>query len=238
MIEKKRVAILVSGRGSNMEALIAAAAAPDFPAEIVGVLANDISARGLETARLRGIPSTCVPHRDFPDRPAHDAALGEALADLAPDIVCLAGYMRILTAGFVETWAGRMINIHPSLLPAFPGLNTHGRAIEAGVRIHGCSVHFVTEKMDDGPIIAQAAVPVLPDDTEEELGERVLKAEHRLYPMALGMVARGEARLEGGRTVFAGPAAGSADQRLFSPSVEVPKRQQETDLEYLARFTP
>ncbi len=237
MTGKKRIVILVSGRGSNMEALIAAAAAPDFPAEVAGVISNDPGAPGLATARSRGIEAICVAHRDHPDRAAHEAALSEALAGLSPDLVCLAGYMRILTADFVAAWAGRMINIHPSLLPAFPGLDTHARALEAGVRIHGCTVHFVNEKMDDGPIIAQAAVPVLADDSEKTLAERVLAAEHRLYPMALSLIARGTVRLENGRTVLE-TVAGAADAGLYSPPIESARRAQEADLEHLARFTP
>ncbi len=238
MSTKKRVAVLLSGRGSNMEALLAAASSPEYPAEIVGVLSNNASARGLSTARARGIEAVCVPQKGFKSRAEHDAAVSEALSEFSPDIVCLAGYMRVLTADIVTAWAGRMINIHPSLLPAFPGLDTHRRALEMGVLIHGCSVHFVTEKTDDGPIIAQAAVPVLPEDDAETLGQRVLTAEHRLYPMALSLVARGEVRLEGDRTVFAGAGGSDPDQRLFSPSPEEMFRRQETDLEHLARFTP
>jgi formyltetrahydrofolate-dependent phosphoribosylglycinamide formyltransferase len=238
MTARKRVAVLISGRGSNMEALVAAAAAPDYPAEIVAVIANTPAARGLETARVRGIATGVVPHRNFPDRGAHDAAIGAALAEFQPDIVCLAGYMRILTPGFVAAWQGRMINIHPSLLPAFPGLDTHARALEAGVRVHGCTVHFVTAAMDDGPIVAQAAVPVNGGDTPDALAARVLAAEHRLYPMALAMVARGQARMEAGRTVFADGEEAEPGTILFSPPPQAPVRAQDADLEYLARFTP
>ncbi len=238
MSERKRVAILISGRGSNMEALVAAAAGDDYPAEIVGVIANTPRARGLESARMRGIATRMVPQRDYPDRAAHDEAIGAALAGLGAEIVCLAGYMRILTPGFVARWAGRMINIHPSLLPAFPGLDTHQRALDAGVRVHGATVHFVTEAMDDGPIIAQAAVPVLATDSAEALAARVLKAEHRLYAMALAMVARGEARVEDGRTVFSATSDWGAEDALFSPAPDAPVGLEALDLERLARFTP
>jgi len=238
MSERKRVAILISGRGSNMEALVAAAAGDDYPAEIVGVIANTPKARGLEQARMRGIPTRMVPQRDYPDRAAHDEAIGAALEELGAEIVCLAGYMRILTPGFVARWAGRMINIHPSLLPSFPGLDTHGRALRAGVKVHGATVHFVTEAMDDGPIIAQAAVPVLVTDTADALAARVLKAEHRLYTMALAMVARGEASVEDGRTVFSNASDWGADDTLFSPAPGAPAPAEALDLERLARFTP
>lgn len=201
---RKRVAVLISGRGSNMAALVAAAREQDFPAEIVAVLSNKADAAGLSFARDNGVPAFAVPSRDYKDRRAHEAALDEVLAEIAPDIVCLAGYMRLMSADFVERREGRMINIHPALLPSFVGLDTHARALEAGVRIHGCSVHFVTAGMDEGPIIGQAAVPVLPSDTEETLAARVLEAEHRLYPLALRKLAQGEVRMEGGRAIFSG----------------------------------
>ena len=238
MSTRKRVAILISGRGSNMEALVAAAAGDDYPAEIVGVVANTPRARGLESARMRGIPTRMVPQRDYPDRAAHDAAIGAVLDELGAEIVCLAGYMRILTPGFVAQWAGRMINIHPSLLPAFPGLDTHARALAAGVRVHGATVHFVTETMDEGPIVAQAAVPVLAADTPDALAARVLKAEHRLYVVALAMVARGEARVEDGRTVFSATSGWGAEDALYSPALDAPAPAEAPDLERLARFTP
>lgn len=238
MSSRKRVAILISGRGSNMEALIAAAAGDDYPAEIVGVIANTPKARGLESARMRGIPTRMVPQRDYPDRAAHDEAIGAVLEELGAEMVCLAGYMRLLTPAFVERWAGRMINIHPSLLPAFPGLDTHGRALAAGVRVHGATVHFVTETMDEGPIVAQAAVPVLATDTADALGARVLKAEHRLYALALAMVARGEARVENGRTVFSATSDWGAEDALYSPAPDAPAPAEALDLERLARFTP
>lgn len=169
-----------------MAALIAAAREPDYPAEIVLVISNRPNALGLAFASEAGVPAEVIDHRPFgKDRVAHEAAINAALRDAQAEIVCLAGYMRLLTPGFVETWRGRMLNIHPSLLPAFPGLDTHARALAAGVKLHGCTVHLVTETMDEGPILAQAAVPVLPDDTEEILAERVLRQEHVIYPNAL-----------------------------------------------------
>jgi phosphoribosylglycinamide formyltransferase 1 len=186
-----RVAVLISGRGSNMVALIEASKDDDFPAQIVCVISNKADASGLERAARHGIPTRVIAHKSFPSREAHDAALNAAFEALNPDIVCLAGYMRIMTADLIERWQGRMINIHPSLLPAFPGLATHQRAIDAGVAEHGCTVHFVTLGVDEGPIIAQAKVPVLPGDTAETLASRVLVAEHQLYPAALRLVAEG-----------------------------------------------
>ncbi len=191
---KTPVAVLISGRGSNMEALIAAAAAPDFPARIVLVLSNRPEAAGLATARAAGISAEAVDHTPFgKDRAAHEAALDAKLRAAGAEIVCLAGYMRLLTPFLVQAWQGRMLNIHPSLLPSFPGLHTHARALEAGVKLHGCTVHLVTQGMDEGPILAQAAVPVLPGDTEDSLAARVLRQEHGLYPAALAAFARGGA---------------------------------------------
>lgn len=175
-----------------MTALLAAAAAPDYPAEIALVLANREDAGGLATASAKGIPTACVPHRPFKgDRAAHERAVAAALDAAGVEIVCLAGYMRLLTPWFVGRYAGRMLNIHPSLLPALPGLDTHARALAAGVKLHGCTVHLVTEGMDEGPILAQAAVPVLPGDSEDALAARVLTQEHRIYPMALANFAAG-----------------------------------------------
>jgi phosphoribosylglycinamide formyltransferase 1 len=171
-----------------MEALIRACENPDYPAEIVGVLSNKADAKGLEFAAAKGIPAIAVPHKNYSSREAHDAALHEALVALKPDIIACAGYMRIMTAGFVAKWKGRMINIHPSLLPDFKGTHTHERALAAGVSEHGCSVHYVTAELDDGPVIAQARVPVLPGDTPDTLAARVLIEEHKLYPEALRMV--------------------------------------------------
>ena len=185
-------AVLISGQGSNMAALIAAAAAPDFPARIDLVLSNRPDAPGLVAAAAAGITTKVVDHREFgKDRSAFDACLQSELEAAGIALVCLAGFMRVLTPGFVERWAGRMINVHPSLLPAFPGLDTHARALAAGCKIHGCTVHFVTVDVDAGPILAQAAVPVLPDDTAEVLAARVLAQEHLIYPAALAHLARG-----------------------------------------------
>jgi len=185
---KCRVAVLISGRGSNLSSLVAAAALPDYPAEIALVLSNRSEAPGLGLAG--GAATVAIDHRGFGrDRAAHEAAIQQALEAHGIDLVCLAGYMRQLTPFLVQRWQGRMLNIHPSLLPAFPGLHTHARALEAGVKLHGCTVHLVTEALDDGPIIAQAAVPVLPGDDADRLAARVLAQEHVLYPAALRIVA-------------------------------------------------
>jgi phosphoribosylglycinamide formyltransferase-1 len=187
-----RVAVLISGRGSNLGALLDAAATPGYPASIALVLSNLPDAAGLELAARRGIPAHCIGHRRFAgDRTAHEAAIHAVLLEHEIDLVCLAGYMRLLTPFLVGAWAGRMLNVHPSLLPAFPGLDTHARALSAGVKLHGCTVHLVTEQMDAGPILAQAAVPVLPRDTEAALAARVLRQEHRIYPEALRLHAAG-----------------------------------------------
>ena len=197
---KKRVAVLISGRGSNMMALVEAAKAPGFPAEIVLVLSNKADAAGLAFAREHGIATSVIEHRTYgKDRAAFDAAMQAALEVHGVEIVCLAGFMRLLTSGFCEAWAGRMINIHPALLPSFKGLDTHARALEAGVKLHGCTTHFVTPGMDEGPIIKQAAVPVLDDDTEATLAARVLKEEHRIYPETLRLLASERLRIEGQR---------------------------------------
>ena len=197
---KKRVGILISGRGSNMAALLAAARAPAYPAEIVLVLSNRPDAAGLAHAAAAGIATAAIDHRAFArpgaaadralhERAGHEHAIDTALRAAGVEIVCLAGYMRLLTPFLVQAWAGRMLNIHPSLLPAFPGLHTHARALAAGVRLHGATVHLVTETMDAGPILAQAAVPILPTDDEPTLAARVLAQEHRLYPAALAALA-------------------------------------------------
>lgn len=205
MTARKRVVVLISGRGSNMRALVEAARAPDYPAEIVAVIANEPGAAGLDYARKAGLASETVAHRDFPDRPSFDAALDVAIRRYDPDLVCLAGFMRLLTDGFIEGWRDRLINIHPSLLPAFRGLNTHARALEAGVKIAGCTVHFVRPEVDTGPIVAQAAVPVLPGDTEDSLAARILEQEHILYPMALRLVAEGRVTIDGDRATVDAP---------------------------------
>ena len=189
---RKRVAVLISGRGSNMTALIEAAKAPDYPAQIIGVLSNKSDAQGLETAAANGIATAVRSHKDYPDRAAFDAAMDAVLQGWQPDIVALAGFMRILTPDFTRKWQGRMINIHPALLPLHKGLHTHEAALAAGDSEHGCTVHFVTPGMDEGPTILQARVPILPGDTAETLAARVLIEEHRIYPQALAMLARGE----------------------------------------------
>jgi formyltetrahydrofolate-dependent phosphoribosylglycinamide formyltransferase len=193
MSRRKRVAVLVSGRGSNMAALIEAATAPDYPAEIVVVLSDRADAAALDRARAAGIAAGFV-RADAPGKAAFEAALDARLATARVDLICLAGFMRILSADFVARWQGRIINIHPSLLPAFPGLDTHARALAAGAKEHGATVHFVVAEMDSGPIITQAAVPNLPGDTESTLAARVLEVEHRIYPEALRLVAEGRAK--------------------------------------------
>ena len=194
--------MLASGRGSNMAALLTAAAQPAFPAAVALVLSNQPGAPALDRARQAGVAAVAVDHRPFGgDRAAHERAIDTALAGHGAELVCLAGYMRLLTPWLVGRWAGRMLNIHPSLLPAFPGLHTHERALAAGCRVHGCTVHLVTEAMDEGPILAQAAVPVLPGDTADTLAARVLAQEHLLYPAALA------AFVQGGAAV---PSAGAA----------------------------
>lgn len=196
MSDRKRVAILISGRGSNMNALIEAARAPDYPAEIAGVISNRAEAEGLVTAGRNNIPTAVVTLKAHGDKQAADAAIHTQLAAWDIDIVCLAGFMRLLGPAFCEKWAGRLLNIHPSLLPDYPGLDTHARALADDVRHHGCTVHFVTAEMDAGPIVGQVAVPVEYGDTPSVLADRVLKAEHKLYPWALAQVASGAVRFE------------------------------------------
>jgi phosphoribosylglycinamide formyltransferase 1 len=191
----KRIAILVSGRGSNMQAILDAR----LPVEIAVVVSNNPGAKALDLARARGLPTATVNHRDYAERAAFDSALAENLAGFRPDLVVLAGFMRILTEPFLARFGGRILNIHPSLLPAFPGTGTHRRALDAGVRLHGCTVHFVTPALDHGPIVIQAAVPVLPDDDEQKLAARVLEQEHRIYPLAVRWFAEGKLTIDGGR---------------------------------------
>jgi phosphoribosylglycinamide formyltransferase-1 len=194
-MSKKRVAVLISGRGSNMTALIEAAKAKDYPAEIVLVVSNLPDAAGLARAREAGIATAVIDHRPFGgDREAFERALDDELRKSRIDIVCLAGFMRLLTAWFIGRWSGRILNIHPALLPEFKGLNTHRRALEAGTKQHGATVHFVVEETDAGPVICQQSVPVLQGDTEATLAARVLEIEHRIYPQALRMVAEGRAK--------------------------------------------
>lgn len=189
----KRAVVLISGRGSNMQALLEAG----IP--VAAVISNRADAKGLDIAKAAGVATDVIDHRRFPDREAFDAALAACVTRHAPDLVVLAGFMRILTASFVQAFAGRLVNIHPSLLPAFTGLDTHRRALESGAKIHGCTVHFVTEELDHGPILAQAAVPVLDDDTETTLAARVLAQEHRLFPAAVRWCLDGRVTVEGMR---------------------------------------
>jgi len=207
----KTLVILISGRGSNMEALLDAR----LPARVAAVISNDPRARGLATAQARGVGTAVVDHRAFPDRASFDAALAAEIDRHRPDLVVLAGFMRVLTEPFIDRYRGRLVNIHPSLLPAFTGLHTHRRALEAGVRIHGCTVHFVAPVVDSGPVIAQAAVPVLPGDTEDSLAARVLAEEHRLYPQVVRWFCEDRLRLapDGTVTVDAARASGA----LLSP---------------------
>jgi len=204
-VSRKRVAVLISGRGSNMAALIEAAKAKDFPAEIMLVLSNRPQAAGLQIARAAGIATEIVDHVTYgKDRAAFERALQTALQQHRIDLVCLAGFMRLLTDGFVEAWRGRMINVHPALLPAFKGLDTHKRALEAGAKVHGATVHLVVPEMDSGPIIMQDAIAVHADDSAETLAARVLAVEHRIYPLALRLVAEGRVRVEDGRCLIDG----------------------------------
>ena len=215
MSGKTPVAVLISGRGSNFIALHAASLAPDYPARIALVLSNRPDAGGLDHARAAGLPTAVIDHRDYRgEREEFDAALDARLRAAGVEIVALAGFMRLLTENFVAAWQDRLINIHPSLLPAFPGLHTHARALAAGVKLHGCTVHLVRAEMDSGPIIAQAAVPVWPDDTEDTLAARVLAQEHRVYPFALGLLASGRVRVVGDRAVI---DAACAQDVLLNP---------------------
>lgn len=198
-MNRKRAAVLISGRGSNMAALVEAAKDKTYPAEIVAVVSNRPDAGGLMVAQANGVTTEVVDHTAFgKDRTAFESALQAVLERHRIDIVCLAGFMRLLTAGFVKQWQHRILNIHPALLPAFKGLDTHRRALEAGVKVHGATVHFVVPEMDSGPIIAQAAINVRPGETEKELAARVLKAEHQIYPLALKLLAEGRLQIENG----------------------------------------
>jgi len=195
----KRIVVLISGQGSNMDAVVRASEAEDWPARVVAVISNRADARGLALAQARGIATAVVDHKAHADRESFDAALAQAIDAHAPDLVVLAGFMRILTPGFVRRYEGRMMNIHPSLLPSFTGLHTHRRALEAGCKLAGATVHFVSAELDHGPIVAQAVVPVLAGDDEGALARRVLVAEHVLYPRAVGWFVRDRLRLADGR---------------------------------------
>jgi phosphoribosylglycinamide formyltransferase-1 len=202
----KRIAVLISGQGSNLDAIVRASEAQDWPGRVVAVISNRADALGLVSARSRGIATEALDHKGFADRAAFDAALADTIDRHAPDLVVLAGFMRILTPGFVARYEGRMLNIHPSLLPSFTGLNTHRRAIEAGCKVAGATVHFVSAELDHGPIVAQAVVPVLAGDDEAALARRVLAAEHVLYPRAVGWFVKGELELKDGRVTHLGHA--------------------------------
>jgi phosphoribosylglycinamide formyltransferase-1 len=214
---KKRVVVFISGGGSNMVSLADACAPPDFPAEIVAVISDKPTAGGLAKAEALGIKTFAFERKAYAGKAEHEAAILSALAELEPDVICLAGYMRLISGDFIRLYEGRILNIHPSLLPLFPGLHTHQRAIEAGMKIAGCSVHFVTEGMDEGPIAAQAAVPVLAEDTADTLAARVLAVEHRLYPLALKLFAEGKVTMVDGKAVTAsGTSTGSTTDTIIS----------------------
>ena len=198
----KNIVILISGRGSNMEAVVRALETEGWPARIAAVISNKPEAKGLEFARARGIPTAVVANKEYATRAAFDAALQEMIDRFAPDLVVLAGFMRILTAPFVEHYAGRMLNIHPSLLPLFPGLGTHQQALDAGETEHGATVHFVTAELDHGPVVAQARVPVLPGDTEDTLAARVLVEEHKLYPHAVRLFVQDRLSIRNGEVLI------------------------------------
>jgi phosphoribosylglycinamide formyltransferase-1 len=215
---KKRVGVLISGRGSNLEALIEACKAPGYPAKIVLVVSNVPGAQGLLRAETALIPTRTINHKDFASREAFDAALDGALQGAQVELLCNAGFLRLHTERFVRSWWNRHLNIHPSLLPAFKGLHTHARVLDEGVKISGCTVHFVRSEMDCGPIVAQAAVPVLSGDTPNSLAARVLEAEHRLYPHALRLVASGAARVEGEHVV--GMTQIRDQPAIFSPPLD------------------
>jgi len=198
---RKRVVVFISGGGSNMVALAQACREPNFPAEVACVISDKPTAGGLAKAQGLGIPTLVFERKNYASKGEHEAAILAALGELAPDIICLAGYMRLISGKFIAPYEGRIINIHPSLLPLFPGLHTHQRAIDSGMKIIGCTVHFVTEGMDEGPIIGQAAVPVVAGDTADSLAARVLTVEHKLYPLALRLLAEGKVRMDGGKVV-------------------------------------
>jgi phosphoribosylglycinamide formyltransferase-1 len=216
-VARLRAGVLISGRGTNLQALIDACADPAFPAEIAIVISNNPTAPGLARAERAGIPTRVIPHKEFPDRPSFDAVIEAALKETGVELVCLAGFMRLFSDGFVERWRDRMINIHPSLLPAFKGTKVHEQALAAGVRFTGCTVHFVRPAMDEGPIIVQAVVAVLPGDDAARLADRVLAEEHRIYPLALRLIAEGRVRVMGERVEING-AAGPTLAALVNPT--------------------
>ena len=214
---KLKLGVLFSGRGSNLQALLERCEEEAFPAQVVVAISNNADALGLQRAEAADVPTHVIDHRGFASREAFEEKLDEALVTAGVELVCLAGFMRRLTPWFVDRWRDRLINIHPSLLPAFRGLDTHRRALELGVRITGCTVHYVRAEVDDGPVIAQAAVPIAPDDTEDSLHARVLAAEHRLYPLAVRLIAEGKAKVEGERVTLAPEPA--LMPPIFSPTL-------------------
>jgi len=218
-IAKKRTAVLISGRGSNMQALVQAARQPDYPAEIALVISNRPEAPGLAWAKEQGIPAVALDHKRYESREHFEGQLTSMLSLSKIDLIALAGFLRLMTPAFVESWSGRMINIHPSLLPSFKGLHTHEQVLAAGVKITGCTVHFVSAEMDEGPIIAQSAVPVMPEDTASQLAARVLISEHKIYPAALAAVARGDVRLIANKVEMQPVVNAAINQEfaLFSP---------------------
>ncbi len=217
---KTRVVVLLSGSGSNFAAIAAAASNGTLPVEIVAAVSDRPAAFGLERARTLGITAIAVSPRDYPDRASHDLALLDAIDKLAPDLVVCAGYMRIFSPAFVRHYSGRLLNIHPSLLPAYKGLDTHRRALEDGATVHGCSVHYVTEELDGGPVVGQASVPVLPQDTAESLAERVHHAEHRLYPEVVGWYASGRLRMDGQVVFLDGAPISHPVHRSYADATE------------------
>jgi phosphoribosylglycinamide formyltransferase-1 len=212
---KLRLAVMISGSGTNLQALIDACAAPDYPAEIQVVISNRPNAKGLERAEKAGIKAIAIDHKEFETRESFEDAIHDCLKDHNTQLVCLAGFMRILNAEFVNRWKDRMINIHPSLLPSYKGLHTHARAIEDGVRFGGCTIHYVRPEMDAGPIIMQVAIPIASDETEETLAAKTLTFEHQMYPAAVRLIAEGKARVSGNKVVFSDTEMG--DQGLISP---------------------
>lgn len=214
---RKRTAVFISGRGSNMVSLLAAAATKDFPAEIALVLSNNNDAAGLATAAQAGVATEVIDHRKYGDREAFEAEIQNKLVAHNIELICLAGFMRILTGSFVQQWQGRMINIHPSILPSYKGLHTHERALADGVKLHGCSVHYVVPEMDAGPIIIQAAVPVRDDDTADTLAARVLEQEHIIYPQALKWAASGAIQITGQTVAHKTEVPGRSKPLVYPP---------------------
>jgi phosphoribosylglycinamide formyltransferase-1 len=210
-----RLAVMISGSGTNLQALIDACAAPDYPAKIEVVISNRPNAKGLERARNAGLKAVCIDHKDFETREAFEDAVHECLREHKTELVCLAGFMRILNAEFVNRWKDRMINIHPSLLPSYKGLHTHERALEDGVRFAGCTIHYVRPEMDNGPIIMQAVVPIAEDETAESLAAKTLTYEHKMYPAAVKLIAEGKVRVAGTKVAFKDTELG--DKGLISP---------------------